>query len=68
MGGWRWLEYIFPISPMRKVILGEIKLFAQSLHGLIQIQSRCAKPLSALYTLLFTSIPCSAPKLHAELD
>lgn len=68
MGGQRWLEYIFPISPMRKVILGEIKLFAQSLHGLIQIQSGCAKPLRALYTLLFTSIPGSVPNLHAELD
>lgn len=68
MGGRRWSEYIFPISPMRKVILGEIKLFAPSVHGLIQIQSRCAKPLNALYTLLFTSIPCSVPNLGDRLS
>ena len=42
---------------MRKVILGVIKPFAQSLHGLIQIQTRSAKPLRALYTLLCTPIP-----------
>lgn len=50
------VECMFAISQMRKLILGDIKQFTESLYRLIRIQSESAKALSALCVLLCISI------------